>query len=307
MFRRLATRDGLTITVAEESVVDAVESVRGHRWISVDHRRNVDAVLLDALANLGVGHVSTRSVGVDHIDVDHAAQRGISVSTVEYSPNSVAEHTVMLILMTLRDARPMLRHAERGDFPRPSIRSRQLGDLTVGVIGAGRIGSAVIDLVGAFGCRVLIHDQRTVGVDRRVTLTQLLRHSDIVTLHTPYTAGTHHLLDRARLAMLPRGAVVINTARGGLIDTGALVDALACGHLGGAALDVVDDEIEVLATGPGTRAGAGTTIARLQDFPNVIISPHVAYYTDRALRDIVEYTLAECASVVTRTESTCTG
>jgi D-specific alpha-keto acid dehydrogenase len=162
------------------------------------------------------------------------------------------------------------------------------------VIGTGRIGAAVIDRLHGFGCRVLAHDRYPKAAADYVPLAELLRRSDIVTLHTPLTADTHHLLDRARIQQMKHGACVINTGRGSLLDTAALVQALESGRLGGAALDVLEGEEGIFYADFTGKAVESPLLLRLQELPNVIVSPHTAYYTDHALSDMVEHTIANC-------------
>jgi D-specific alpha-keto acid dehydrogenase len=239
-----------------------------------------------------VTYVSTRSVGANHIDVRYAERVGIAVETVAYSPDSVADYTLMLMLMAVRHARSVIRRADLHDYRLHEVRGKELRDLTVGVIGAGRIGGAVIDRLRGFGCRTLAYDTRPDG--EYVSLDGLLEQSDIVTLHTPLTAETHHLLDRRRISRMKHGAVVVNTGRGGLLDTEALVSALEGGGLGGAALDVVEGEEGIFYADCSDRPIESRLWLRLHKLPNVLISPHTAYYTDHALSDTVENSLINC-------------
>jgi D-specific alpha-keto acid dehydrogenase len=200
----------------------------------------------------------------------------------------------MLILMAIRHARTVFRRADAHDYTLLEVRGRELRDMTVGVIGAGRIGAAVMERLSSFGCRVLAHDSRPKIAASYVTLEELLKHSDLVTLHTPLTADTFHLLDPPRIALMKKGAVVVNTGRGPLLDTEALLTALEAGDLGGAALDVLEGEEGIFYADCPRRAEGHEHLVRLQAMPNVLISPHTAYYTDRALSDIVENTLTNC-------------
>lgn len=290
LFRRLAPEYGVRASVTSFPLSDVgVALAAGSDSVSIEHRTPVANRTLLALRQVGVRYVSTRSAGLDHLDVAYANSIGIEVGNVAYSPEGVADYTLMLILMAVRSARAAMRRVEQHDY-RLAARSRELPDLTVGVVGAGRIGGAVLERLRGFGCRVLAHDPR---LDAGSTpLEELLRSSDVVTLHAPLTCGTHHLIDRRRIALLRPEAVVVNTSRGGLVDTAALVEALEAGRLGGAALDVVEGETGVF--GRATPAPQGSFIERLQRLPNVVLSPHTAYYTDRALRDTVESTLANC-------------
>lgn len=293
--RELAPRLGIEATTTHSPVSDAtVALATGTRCISVGHKTRIRQSTLRALSRVGVEYISTRSIGYDHIDVRYAAGVGITVENVAYSPDSVADYTLMLILMALRDAPSMLRRVDAHDYRLSAVRGRELRDLTVGVVGTGRIGAAVIARLRAFGCHVLAHDIRPKAAADHVPLERLLHRSDIVTLHTPLNAATHHLLDRRRIDQLKPGAYVVNTARGALIDTDALIDALRDGRLGGAALDVLEGEEGLFYADPGHAAVEGTPLGRLRALPNVIISPHTAYYTDRALRDTVENSLLNC-------------
>ncbi|WP_442974264.1 D-isomer specific 2-hydroxyacid dehydrogenase family protein [Saccharothrix sp. NRRL B-16348] len=295
LFRELAPRFGVVPTITDAAVSEAnVELASGNRCVSVGHKSRITNATLHALSRAGVKYISTRSVGYNHIDVDHAASVGISVENVAYSPHSVADYTVMLMLMVLRNAKSVIRRAEAHDYRLHDVRGKELRDLTVGVVGTGRIGAAVIDRLWGFGCQKLAHDIRPRTSADYVPLDELLQQSDIVTLHTPLNADTHHLLNRRRIEQLKPGAFVVNTGRGALLDTEALVSALESGRLGGAALDVLEGEEGMFYADCGNRPVAGTQLARLQALPNVIISPHTAYYTDHALSDTVENSIVNC-------------
>jgi D-specific alpha-keto acid dehydrogenase len=193
----------------------------GNRCISVGHKTRIADSTLLALSHAGVTHISTRSIGTNHLDVRYAESVGISVATVSYSPDSVADYTLMLMLMAVRNAKSMIRRADVHDYRLPDVRGKEFRDLTIGVIGTGRIGTAVIDRLRGFGCRVLAHDRRPDGSAEWVSLDELVRQSDVVTLHTPLTADTQHLLDRRRIEQMKHGAYVVNTGRGSLLDTEA--------------------------------------------------------------------------------------
>lgn len=294
-FREVAGRFGVTATTTDAPLSEAtVELARGNRCISVAHTTPVRASTLRTLASIGVEYVSTRSAGLDHIDVEFARRAGITVEGVAYSPDSVADHTLMLMLMAVRNARSNVTRVEAQDFRLNDARGRELRDLTVGVVGTGRIGSAVIDRLRGFGCHVLAYDRTPKVLADHTGLDDLLRRSDLVTLHTPLTADTFHLLDRRRLERMKRDAFVVNTARGSLIDTESLVDALERGRLAGAALDVVEGEEGVFYADRRGRSLERGPLERLLRLPNVLLTPHTAYYTDHALADTVEQTLRNC-------------
>jgi D-specific alpha-keto acid dehydrogenase len=295
LFRELAPRLGVVPTITGAALSEAnVGLARGNRCISVGHRARVTNAALRALGDAGVAYVSTRSIGDDHIDVDYAERVGIAVETVAYSPDSVADYTLMLMLMAVRHARSVIRRADVHDYRLHDVRGRELRDLTVGVIGTGRIGGAVLGRLRGFGCRALAYDPRPKTSAQYVALGALLEQSDIVSLHAPLTAATHHLLDRRRIERMKQGAVIVNTGRGALLDTEALVSALEGGRLGGAALDVLEGEEGIFYHDCSDRPLESSLLLRLSRLPNVLISPHTAYYTDHALRDTVEQSLANC-------------
>jgi len=295
VFREIAPRFGVMPTITEAALSESnVEWVRGNRCISVGHKTRVTNSTLLALSLAGVAYVSTRSIGYDHIDVDYAESVGISVANVAYSPDSVADYTLMLMLMAVRNAKSVIRRTDTHDYRLHDVRGKELRDLTVGVIGTGRIGAAVMDRLRGFGCLTLAFDNRPKTAARYVPLDELLRQSDIITLHTPLNADTHHLLNRQRIEQMKDGAFVINTGRGSLLHTEALLSALESGRLSGAALDVLEGEDGIFYADCRSTPVGNNLLLRLQELPNVLISPHTAYYTDHALSDTVENSIINC-------------
>ncbi|WP_376774677.1 D-isomer specific 2-hydroxyacid dehydrogenase family protein [Saccharothrix violaceirubra] len=299
LFRELAPRFGVVPSITEAALDEGNAGLAaGNRCVSVGHRTRVGNSALVALRRVGVRYLSTRSVGFDHVDVEYAGSLGISVGNVSYSPDSVADYVLMSMLMVVRGAKATIRRVDSHDYRLGEVRGKELRDLTVGVVGTGRIGTAVVSRLRGFGCRILAHDTRPgVAVDH-VPLDDLLRQSDIVTLHTPLNADTYHLLDRRRIARMKRGAYVVNTGRGALLDTGALVAALESGALGGAALDVLEGEEGIFYADRRDEPVENGHLARLRDLPNVFVSPHTAFYTDHALSDTVENCLVNCTNFV---------
>lgn len=295
LFRELAPRLGVMLAITEAAVCEGnVDLARGHRCISIGHKARVTNPTLLALSQVGVTYISTRSVGCNHIDVDYAESVGIAVETVAYSLDSVADYTLMLMLMAVRSVRSVIRRAEVHDYRLQAARGKELRDLTVGVIGTGHIGAAVVDRLRGFGCRILAFDTRPTTSADYVSLDELLAQSDIVTLHTPLTPDIHHLLDRHRIGQMKAGAVVVNTGRGPLLDTAALVLAMESGRLGGAALDVLEGEEGTFYADCSDTVIDSDLLLRLHALPNVLITPHTAYYTDHALSDTVANSLNNC-------------
>src|SRR3977135_116860 len=295
LFRDMAPGLGVVPTIAEAAVSEGnIGLALGSRCISIGHKTQVTNATLLALSEAGVTYISTRSVGYNHIDVNYAERVGISVETVAYSPDSVADYTLMLMLMAVRHANSVIRRAAVHDYRLNDIRGKELRDLTIGVIGTGRIGAAVMNRLRGFGCRMRAHDRRPKTAAEYLPLDELLQQSDVVTLHTPLNAETHHLLDRRRIEQMKHGAFIINTGRGSLLDTEALVRALESGKVGGAALDVLEGEEGIFYADCRSKPLEDTPFLRLHQLPNVLISPHTAYYTDHALRDTVENSITNC-------------
>jgi D-specific alpha-keto acid dehydrogenase len=197
--------------------------------------------------------------------------------------------------MVIRNAQETVRAASNYDFRLSRVRGKELRDLTVGVVGVGNIGQAVIRRLHGFECRVLASDNRTQETAAEfVSLDELLLESDVVTLHVPLNAETRHLIGRKEIEAMKPGAFLVNTGRGSLVDTEALIAALEGGTLGGAALDVLEGEEGLFYFDCTNRPIDNRLLPALQRLPNVIITPHTAYYTRRALYDTVEQTLIKC-------------
>jgi D-specific alpha-keto acid dehydrogenase len=295
LVRRLAPRLGVEPVTTTAAVSEANAGLAaGTRCVSVGHKTPIANAALRALSRVGVRYLSTRSIGCNHLDPEYAKSVGITVENVAYSPDSVADYTVLLMLMALRGMKSVVRRTDTHDYRLNDAPGRELRDLTVGVVGTGRIGSAVIERLHGFRCRILAHDVHATSSADYVPLDELVRESDIVTLHTPLTEQTRWLLHHGRIRQLKRGAIVVNTGRGPLLDTDALLSALESGHLGGAALDVLEGEEGTFYADCRDSVAEHTVLARLQRLPNVLISPHTAYYTGHAVRDAVENSLRNC-------------
>ena len=245
---------------------------------------------------LGVRMISTRTVGYDHIHLETARLLGIRVSNATYSPDCVADYTVMLMLMALRRMKRILQRADIHDFSLPGVIGKELRDCTVGVLGTGRIGKAVLRDLSGFGCRLLAcgrTEDPSLGV-RYADLPTLLRECDVLSLHMPLSQDNYHLIGREAIAEMKDGVVLVNTARGGLIDTEALIEGLESGRIGAAALDVVEDEAGLFHFDRKSDPIGHRAISILKDMPNVIFTPHMAFYTQEAIGDMVGHSIESC-------------
>lgn len=249
--------------------------------------------------------VATRSTGFDHIDLAACRRRKVTVANVpSYGEHTVAEHTFAMMLSLSRNVHKAYLKTTKGDFSLEGLQGFDLKGKTLGVVGAGHIGLHVIKIANGFGMNVLVHDARrqtflTEVLDfEYVSVDELLRRSDIVTLHVPHMPSTHHLINRASIARMKPGALIINTARGGLVDVQALVEALDSGHLGGAALDVLEEEELIkeerqLLSKDFSKAQLMAALRShiLLHRENVVITPHIAFYSREALQRIMETTI----------------
>jgi len=252
---------------------------------------DMSAPALEAFHDLGVRYILCRSVGYDHVDLARARELGMRVSYVAYPPTGVANYAIMLMLMACRRWPVIEKMTEAQNFTLRGKIGLDLSMRTVGVLGTGKIGAAVIRGLSGFGCRVLACDPcpnpAVAGLAEDVPLERLLAEADILTLHANVTEDNYHILDDAAFAAMKEGAIVVNTSRGKLIDHGALIRALEAGKLWGAALDVLEDENGLYYYDRTGQTIPNRDLALLRSFPNVILSPHAAFYTTDAVRYMV--------------------
>ena len=295
-----------------ESVLskDTLPEDKSFEVLSVFVDSVVDEQVIEQFPNLKL--IAARSTGYDHIDLAAAIKRNVVVVNVPtYGENTVAEFTFALLLALSRKIFDSVhRIKEDGDFHLEGLRGFDLKGRTIGVVGTGRIGAHVIKIAKGFGMTVVAHDPfpnvklaQEFGFDYK-SLDELLSISDVVTLHVPYTESTKHLLNKGNIKLMKKGSYLINTARGGLVETESLVDALKDGTLGGAGLDVLEeegiikDELHFLTKGGLDGHDLKTVLQNhvLIDMPNVLITPHNAFNTTEALIRIQETTLGKIDS-----------
>ena len=289
---------GVELFSTEESpTAETVGLAEGCQCISII-TTPMDETLLKRYHDAGVRYVSTRSIGYDHIDLKAAARLGMHVGNVSYSPESVADYTVMMMLMAIRRIKAILLRGVNQDYSLRGVMGLEMHNLTVGVIGTGRIGTAVLRNLTGFGCRLLAYDLHQNETARKiaeyVSLQELLRQSDLITMHMPATKENFHLICSETLAQMKDGVILINTARGSLIDTEEFLDAVESGKIGAAALDVVEDETGLYYNDLKDRILHNRGLAVLRSYPNVLVTQHMAFYTDQAVKDMVENSLKSC-------------
>ena len=280
-----------------------VERYREAEILSVFVHSQVSGKILAAMPRLRM--ISTRSTGYDQLDLDTCNRRGIPVANVpRYGENTVAEHTFGLILSLSRKIHKAYQRTVAGDFSLRGLEGFDIKGKTIGVVGAGSIGLHVIRIAKGFGMNVIAFDVRPNPLIAEVldfeycALDELFARADIISLHAPYSPATHHLLNMESIRRIKRGALLINTARGGLVDTEALLAALDEGILAGAGLDVLEgeelmDEEERLLHGPEAEEQMRLLIRRhiLLRRPDVVVTPHMAFYSQEATERILEVTV----------------
>ncbi len=281
-----------------------VEQYRDAEIVSVFVHSMVTRAVLDQMPRLRF--VAARSTGYDHIDLEACNERGIPVSNVpRYGENTVAEHTFGLILSLSRKIYRAYQRTIAGDFSLQGLEGFDIKGKTLGVVGAGSIGLHVIRTARGFGMNVIAYDVKPNPLIAEVldfeyvSLDDLFSRADIISLHAPYTPATHHMINKDSIRRLKRGALLINTARGGLVDTEALIEALDEGILAGAGLDVLEgeelvEEEERLLNTPEAAENLRMLIRRhiLLRRPDVLITPHMAFYSREATERIMQTTIS---------------
>ncbi|AKT38777.1 2-hydroxyacid dehydrogenase [Chondromyces crocatus] len=258
----------------------------------------LDASALEALQREGVRLIALRSAGYNHVDLEAAERLDLSVVRVPaYSPHAVAEHAVALVLALNRKIHRAYARVREWNFSLDGLVGFDLHGKTVGLVGTGNIGAVAARIFHGFGCRLLGHDRQpdgrleaALGL-RYVPLEEIYEQADILSLHVPLTPATHHLIDASALARMKSGSLLINTGRGALIDSRALIDALKVGRIGGAGLDVYEEEEGVFFQDLSSQVLKDDTLARLLTFPNVLITSHQGFLTREALGAIARTTL----------------
>ncbi len=270
----------------------------GHTAVCSFANDHLDRDALMRLKDAGVKLVALRSAGFNHVDVGAAREFGIHVVRVPaYSPYAVAEHAVALIMELNRKLHRAYYRVREGNFSLGGLVGFDLHGKTVGVVGTGRIGSAFASIMTGFGCHVVAYDpitnsdlEKRLGV-KYVSLLELYSVSDIISLHAPLNPNSHHLIDDAALARMKKGVMLINTGRGALVDTHALIAALKSGHIGFAGLDVYEEEEGIFFQDLSDKVLQDDQLARLLTFPNVFVTAHQGFLTREALTNIAETTL----------------
>ncbi|TWT40241.1 2-hydroxyacid dehydrogenase [Botrimarina hoheduenensis] len=282
---------------------DTVGLAEGNDGVCVFVNDQLNHPVMIELAALGARHVALRCAGYNNIDLNAAKKLGVRVVRVPaYSPHAVAEHAVGLILALNRNLHRAYGRVRDGDFRLEGLLGFDLVSRTVGVVGTGRIGWVFAQIVRGFGCRVLAYDTqpRAEGPQAGIEyapLETVLTQSEIVSLHCPLTPETHHLIDDRAIERMRAGVMIINTSRGAVIDTPAVIRGLKSGKIGHLGLDVYEEEADIFFEDLSDRVLSDDVLARLLTFPNVLITGHQAFFTSDALHSIAETTMSNLSQL----------
>lgn len=280
--------------------LDTVPLAQGCGAVCVFVNDKLDAPVLEALHALGVRAVLLRCAGFNNLDIAAGMRLGMFMARVPaYAPEAVAEHALALVMTLNRRTHRAYARVREGNFALDGLLGMTLHGKTVGIVGAGQIGAAAARIFHGMGCKVLVSDPAPApqldGLVERVSLDELLARSDIVSLHCPLMDATRHMINAASLAAMKRGAMLVNTSRGGLIDTAAVIDALKCGQLGALAIDVYEQESNLFFHDHSSDIIADDVFQRLMTFPNVLVTGHQGFFTIEAMREIATVTFANLA------------
>jgi D-lactate dehydrogenase len=280
---------------SDRLTLDTAPLAQGCAAICVFVNDLLDAPVLEALHALGVRAVLLRCAGFNNVDLAAGARLGMFMARVPaYAPEAVAEHALALVMTLNRHTHRAYARVREGNFALDGLLGMTLNGKTVGVVGAGKIGAAAARIFHGLGCKVLVSDPAPTpqleGVAERAGLDDLLARADIVTLHCPLMDATRHMINAASLARMKRGAMLVNTSRGGLIDTAAVIEALKSGQLGALAIDVYEQESALFFHDHSSDIIADDVFQRLMTFPNVLVTGHQGFFTIEAMREIAAVT-----------------
>ncbi|MBQ7364874.1 MAG: 2-hydroxyacid dehydrogenase [Clostridia bacterium] len=296
-FDAYAQEQNLTIKYFEAKLnEDTVGLCRGYDVVCVFVNDTVNAAVIDRLCELGVHVVALRCAGFNNVDMKYAYGKIHVLRVPAYSPYAVAEHTMALLLTSIRRIHKAYIRTRDFNFSLNGMTGFDLHGKTVGVVGTGKIGRVFIDICRGFGMKVLAYDKYPVkelenDKLRYVTLDELFQNSDIISLHCPLTEETYHVIDERSLSLCKKGVVILNTSRGALVDAEALLAGIKSRKVGAACLDVYEEEAEFFFEDFSGHILEDDTLARLISMPNVIVTSHQAFLTEDALSNIAETTV----------------
>ena len=286
-----------TVDIIKESFSPSTAHLaKGYDAVSILGNCTANREALEIIKNLGIKFLATRSAGINNIDLDAAKEFGINVSNVPaYSPNSVGDFTVAATLALARNFKKAFRRVEGQNFGLDGLIGFELRNKTIGFIGTGRIGQTAMKAFSGFGAKMIGYDLYPSEAAKEFieykTLEEVFKEADIISLHCPLTNDNYHLINKDTISLMKDGAIIVNTSRGALMNAEDLLDALTSGKLGGVATDVYEHEVGIFHNNWEHKVINDKTLLALKAMPNVLVTPHYAFYTDEAVSNMVEYSL----------------
>ena len=288
-----AQQEQIEITLVQGPMTqDNIDRAEGADGITILGDTKMDAALIEETAKRRIRVVATRTIGYDHIDLNAAKSNGVHVCNGYYDPDGVAEYTVMLILMSLRNYKQALFRGNANDYSLGGLIGRELRNLTVGIIGTGKIGQKVAQNLQGFGCRILAYSRRqnadpALGIEY-CSLEELYAKSDIISLHTPLSNQTRYMIDKKAIDQMKDGVILINCARGELMRVDDIIEGIETRKIGALGLDVIEHAEGIYHMARRSDILANRNMAYLRQFPNVTMTQHIAFYTEEAVKSMAE-------------------
>ena len=293
-FRKYGERAGITFKFFETKLSEDTASLaQGFHGVCVFVNDTVNARVIDMLYGYGVRCVALRCAGYNNVDLAHAFGKLHVFHVPAYSPYAVAEHAMAMLLTSVRRIHKAYNRTKDFNFSLAGLTGFDLYGKTVGVVGTGKIGRVFIGICRGFGIRVIAYDKfpaKDSDIDY-VSLDEIWERSDIISFHCPLTEETHHLVNKESVARMKKGVLLVNTSRGALIDSEALLEGIKSRKIGGACLDVYEEESDIFFEDRSGHIMADDTLARLITMPNVLVTSHQAFLTEEALDNIADTTV----------------
>jgi len=302
-FEEIAEKLNVEIIYCKETLnEETIELAKGCMGVTILGHSNIDSAMLDKLMELNIKYISTRTIGYNHIDMDYARKIGVKVANSSYEPNGVADFTIMLMLMSIRKYKQAMFRGNVNDYSLEGLQGKEMKDLTVGVLGSGKIGETVINQLQGFGCKILVYDtfqkDKVKEMATYVELDTLYHESDIITLHMPLLKATHHMINKESISKMKKGVVLINCARGELMDIEAVTDGIEAQRIGALGLDVIENEEGIYHQDRRSDILNNRQMAYIRQFPNVTMTQHIAFYTDAAVCSMVNGGVSSLVSFI---------
>lgn len=288
-----AKKNGVEIRLVQGPMnADNIDLAEGSEGITILGETRLNEELIEEVAKRQIRVVATRTIGYDHIDLNAAKSNGVHICNGYYDPDGVAEYTVMLMLMALRNYKQALFRANANDYSLSGLIGKELRNLTVGIVGTGKIGQKVAEILQGFGCRVLAYSRRQ-NADASLGMTycsleELYERSDIISLHVPLSNQTRHMINHDSILKMKDGVILINCARGELMCAEDVIEGIETQKIGALGLDVIEDEEGIYHRDRRSDIIANRNMAYIRQFPNVTMTQHMAFYTEEAVRSMAE-------------------